>query len=306
MSVDDRRIITTLKYSKYRVKPTIVSGDPVENSKVPYIVSIKVVSRKVESDKWLWVNLCGGSIIGDYRVLSAAHCFEANDFLFVHRPDYLRVVAGSVDTEIVHSGRTETTEEVQWRKIKRIVVNKDFLFPSNDIALVYVDQKWIYSPFVSSIDLAARAADYPNTCFSAGYGKVSDNMVERYSPQLILARIRVLPRWQCSVVWQMDMNNFICTDSTFGDVAIGDSGGPLACHGITNTRQERKEVLVGVVSGKNYDKTTLYTRVSAYHDWILRDRSSGMIKPDALIITLVLLIYLLFLFRYVPTMLGEA
>lgn len=38
----DRRIITTLKYSKFYVKPTIVNGEEATVGQVPYIVSIKV------------------------------------------------------------------------------------------------------------------------------------------------------------------------------------------------------------------------------------------------------------------------
>lgn len=65
------------------------------------------------------------------------------------------------------------------------------------------------------------------------------------------------------------MDSFICTNSQGTDVGGGDSGGPLTCYGTLDPKEKRgKDLLVGIVSGKNYDKTTLFTRVSAYKDWM--------------------------------------
>jgi trypsin len=296
-SMVDRRVITSSKYSNYRVKPVIVNGEPVENSRVPYLVSIKNMNKRINIFKILWTNLCGGSIIGEDKVLSAAHCFEANNFYYASHPHKLRVVAGNVHTDVIHPGFTETSNEAQWRRVAKVVLHGDFIFPMHDIALVFVNRVWKYNQVVNYIHPAMRTGDYPNTCVSAGFGKVGYNPGQIESNVLLLAKIKVLTRWTCSVVWDMDMNTFICSSSEFGDVATGDSGGPLACHATLDpTEVEGKEILVGVVSGKNFDKTTLYTRVSAYHDWILSN-SASKLTPIVLNIISLLLIYLLFLLK---------
>lgn len=291
----DKRIIMTLKYSKYRVKPTIVNGEPAYEGQVPYLVSLKQEYKKINANTSLWDNLCGGSIIGEYRVLTAAHCFEGNNFYYAHNPKRLRLVAGELKNELKHSGETETTNKIQWRKIDSVVLHADFLFPSNDIALVFVEEPWNFYLNADFIIPASKTKNYQNTCKSAGFGKVGHRSKDGVSPILLLAPIRVLTLKQCSIYWEMTMNSFICTDSTVTDVAMGDSGGPLACKRTGDpVEKPGRSVLVGVVSGKNFDKTTLYTRVSEYHDWIERNPAIKLNIQYYILVLFIILIYLLF------------
>ncbi|KAF9797998.1 hypothetical protein SFRURICE_001192 [Spodoptera frugiperda] len=262
------RVITTLKYSTFRVAPKVVHGNPVLKGQVPYLVSIKESSMNITRAKKLWVNLCGGSIIRKTHVLTAAHCFEDKNFYYAKNFYLLRVVAGNLRNDLIDTGHTSTSQKAQWRKITKVVLHDRFNFPINDIALVFVDTPFVYSETVNYIIPARKLTDYPKTCIAAGFGQTGKKGSEM-SRELLWADIAVLTRQQCNTWWEMEMNDFICTNSQASDVGAGDSGGPLACYGTQDPREQKgRDLLVGVVSGKNYDKTTLFTRVSAFDHWV--------------------------------------
>lgn len=301
----DNRLITTLKYSKYKVTPTVINGKRAGEGQFPYLVSIKEGLYKLEPGKTRWSNLCGGSIIGMKKVLTAAHCFESDNFYYEKYPEKLRIVAGNMQTELIHDGKTETTPNGQWRTVKQALLHKHFNFPDNDIAIALVDQPWVFNNRVNYVRLATLPADYEGQCVAAGYGRLGDEPTAKTSEVLLTADIDTITRMRCSLLWELNMNSFVCTKTAVTDVARGDSGGPLLCRrtGDPAETNEEEGILVGVVSGKNYDMTTLFTRVSAFKDWIskpvIRSQSSAGTKQASVnvglcIIILVVLLYFLF------------
>ncbi|CAG9793560.1 unnamed protein product [Diatraea saccharalis] len=269
----DNRIITTLKYSsKKYARPTVVNGVPAKWGQVPFIVSIKEQLLKVSKLKKMWSNICGGTIIGPIKVLTAAHCFERKNFYYKKHPQKLRVVAGEFLTELIHTGNTDTTDKCQWRKITKISIHPEFYFPENDIAVVLVNEPWIFKENVDYILPARRNIDYPLGCTAAGFGSIADAMnKQRISPVLLIGQMFLLSKKNCSSIWEMNMDKFICTYSYMSDISYGDSGGPLICKGTkdpTERQQKKNALLVGVVSGKNFDKTSIFTRVASFRQWI--------------------------------------
>lgn len=286
-TVRDNRVITTLKYSKSYIQPTVINGIPARTGQVPYLVSLKESLAKISRIKSLWTNICGGSIISTRKVLTAAHCFEGENYFYYKHPERLRVVAGNFTTELIHTGNTVTTKRAQWRKIKKVVLHKKFYFPENDIALVFVNKPWEYMLNVGYVLTARRKTDYPTTCIAAGFGSIN-HTTDQISSVLLIANLFLMPRSNCSKMWEMNMDKFICTYSFMSDVGRGDSGGPLACRGTLDPVEKRgRELLVGVVSGKNFDKTTLFTRVSAFKKWIARNsacRELGLVVAYCIVI----------------------
>ncbi|KAH9644517.1 hypothetical protein HF086_006050 [Spodoptera exigua] len=253
---DQARIITTLKYSTFRVSPKIVHGSPVSKGQVPYLVSIKEPSVNVSQAKKLWTNLCGGSIITPSK------------------------------------GRTSTSDKSQWRIMSKVVLHQNFNFPLNDIALVFVDTPFVFSETVNYVIPARAITDYPKTCIAAGFGETQHG--SNTSRKLLWTDISVLSRAQCDFWWEMEMNDFICTNSQASDVGAGDSGGPLACYGTTDpTEQKGKDLLVGIVSGKNFDKTTLFTRVAAFDTWLQNEGQTSIAcicKPSKIVLSFAIIL----------------
>ncbi|XP_063362795.1 kallikrein 1-related peptidase b3-like [Cydia amplana] len=125
-------------------------------------------------------------------------------------------------------------------------------------------------------------------CLASGFGRINKQEI---SDILLYAKLRLIPRWQCSRIHRQKMDKFICTASEVTNVLQGDSGGPLVCRDTGDPNDKDKlGVIVGVVSGSRVQKytgshNTFFTRVSSHTRFI-----SG---SEATITTSVLYIVLL-------------
>lgn len=265
----DYRVLTTLNGSNFYMKPTVINGIPAHKGQMPYLVSIKERVVMTSKTKYIWTSICGGSIISRTKVLTAAHCFETKDFFYFKDPQRLRLVAGKFTRELIHTGRTHTTEKSQWRQIKKIILHEKFIFPDNDIALVITNKPWRYNHNVGFVATARRRnIDYFGDCIVAGFASISRKR-DKISPILLVGHMFLLPRKNCTEMYQMNMNRFICSYSFMSDAGRGDSGGPLTCTGTRDSAEKKgRPLLVGVVSAKNFDRTLLFTRVAYFRKWI--------------------------------------
>ncbi|CAB3238115.1 unnamed protein product [Arctia plantaginis] len=228
---EDNRIITTLMHSQMRVEPKIVQGTVAQARDFPFLVSLKRVVQKISKTRMLWKNYCGGSIINSNKVVTAAHCFEMNKYDYYYHPNKLRVVAGNLTNKLYHSGNTSNSNQNQVRQIKLVKLHRNFNFPTNDIALVFVDEPFRFNnPMsVNFIVPAKYHTDYARQCYAAGFGQTGSKLKKDGSDQLLFAEINLLPRQECNKVWEMNMITFLCSPNVFKGVSGGDSGGPVAC-----------------------------------------------------------------------------
>nr|XP_022910650.1 serine protease snake-like [Onthophagus taurus] len=210
---------------------------------------------------------CGGSLISEQFILTAAHCLESKDF----GPVSL-VRLGDLDI-----AATNESAEPQNFKIQQVFSPPDYDFESfyHDIALIKLDRPVIYTLYVKPACLQSKLDLDHNNLTITGWGALYYG--GKLHTYLQKANLHNLPAGNCarSIRAQPRLaNGFdeelqICggDPETMVDACHGDSGGPIQMK-IQHLPQMYR--VVGVTSfGNNCGLVPgVYTRVSNYISWI--------------------------------------
>ncbi|KAK2869133.1 hypothetical protein Q7C36_001004 [Tachysurus vachellii] len=221
----------------------IVNGTEVKAHSRPYMVS-------VQKDK---MHICGGFLVSENLVMTAAHCWNPGT--------KLTVVLGAHNLKKDRSAFTRT--EVKLYHIHPMYDSENLL---GDIMLLQLNKtikktkhiSWISIPKKQNQDVKAK-----QVCSIAGWGRQSDN--SRTSDRLMEVDVTVMDTNACEKKWgePFSVSSVVCT-SRPGGFCEGDSGGPLVC----------KNTAVGIVSFYQDGKCKtpqlpyVYTKISKYLPWI--------------------------------------
>jgi len=240
----------------------IVGGRLAQRGEYPWQVSIgeKIVTWWNET---FTLHQCGGTIINDRYILTAAHCVvEQTPYkmkirlgtLFAYTDDADKIF--SVVRIIPHEWYNATTYE-------------------NDIALIEVSRPIDYQVTTAGpACLPENGFDVkPNTRATVtGWGFISDDHQELEDLQNFMSTVDVPVLSDSTCTQLLDWRyraGMICAGYILGgkDSCQGDSGGPLVIR-----EADSRYTLVGVVSwgdgcGRAY-MPGVYTKVSDYIDWI--------------------------------------
>ncbi|KAM3619986.1 uncharacterized protein V6R79_016751 [Siganus canaliculatus] len=217
----------------------IVGGREAAPHSRPYMVQLKIGSQLA----------CGGSLVREDFVLTAAHCRLRRAFTAVIGADLL-------------SGNESTKQEIQ---TVRSIPHPDYDGHQNDIMLLKLARRAQLNEAVQLIPLKQGRIRNVSGCLTAGWGDIGDNRTLPARLQEVnvttLRQRRCVRRWRGVPI----VRTMICGvgDRIFQGFCSGDSGGPLVCDG----------AVAGVVSfsGRRCgDPATpdVYTRVSSFRDWI--------------------------------------
>ncbi|XP_045458027.1 trypsin-like [Melitaea cinxia] len=245
---------------------TLRRGKIVGGSEAPYgAFPWQVEIQMLDADKLTFEHHCGGAVIAERLVLSAAHCFDKQPLQL----DHIRLLVG------------EHRLKMQDKHENRFLAEKVVLHPefrkngphSNDIAIVLVSRSGVqFNSHVRPICLPDQADTTGRWCAVSGWGYQAEG-TENFAPVLRAAAVPVLDQTTCRKekvlggCQQTILDSMLCAGVLSGgvDACKGDSGGPLACY--SNRWQ-----LQGVVSwGSGCARRArpgVYTRVASYVDWI--------------------------------------
>merc|ERR1712055_880414 len=228
----------------------IVGGFEAEEHEWPWIVALFI------DDMWF----CGGALISDEFVLTAAHCAE----------DATRfdVMAGAHNVRASSEPeRVEISSYNGWTH-----PNWDSNDLSNDLALIRLPQKITFNDYIKPAclptpDLIAEAGFLVTPI---GWGKPSDS-AGGISPVLRMVQdLPLITNKECNDVYGIVGDGVVCMDTSGGKgTCNGDSGGPLGYYDESRERWiEVGIVSFGASAGCEVGYPSGFTRTTYYLDWI--------------------------------------
>lgn len=232
------------------VESRIVNGQNAKPGQFPYQALLIVNTRQGRA-------VCGGSLLNNRWVLTAAHCL---------------VNAISIE---VHLGAQSFSNRAE---IGRVIVSAsqktmhplyDPLTNTNDVGLVRVS---VYVPYTSKIQPAklpttVNDVNVNRAVWTAGWGTTTTN--GKVAEQLQFVELTVITNAECARSYNLSLiqSSVVCAKSSRKQsVCKGDSGGSIVLKSDNRT-------IVGVTSFGNISGCHLgipqgFARVSSYLTWI--------------------------------------
>ncbi|EFX75606.1 hypothetical protein DAPPUDRAFT_26576, partial [Daphnia pulex] len=238
----------------------IVGGVTSVKNAWPFAVSLMAKGR----------HFCGGSLLDNQHILTAAHCVAT---LSSNEVAGVEVILG------LHTLKPMDAQVVR-RKLRRVVRHKGYHAANffNDIAILKMDSPVKFSSTISPVCLpSAGTRDlYVNKdAVVVGWGALQeDGKLLPISLQEVTVKVQT--NAECQKSYQHDApgginNDMLCAAYPKKDSCMGDSGGPL----VIQTSPGSPWIQVGIVSwGIGCGRAEfpgVYVRTTSFLEWIQKN-----------------------------------
>ncbi|ENN81152.1 hypothetical protein YQE_02518, partial [Dendroctonus ponderosae] len=256
-------------------KPSYDIGTAACGAKNGFQDQGKIVGgHNADLNEWPWIaalfnsgrQFCGGSLIDNIHILSAAHCVA-----HMSSWDVARVTVRLGDYNIKTNSEVKHVE----KRVKRVVRHRGFDSRTlyNDIAILTLDSPVDFSSVIRPVCLpSAGARDWAGSTGTViGWGSIRES-----GPQPAVLQEVNIPIWSNNDCRQKYghaapggiVDHMLCAGQANRDSCSGDSGGPLMVN-------SGKWTQVGIVSwgigcGKG-QYPGVYTRVEKFLPWITKN-----------------------------------
>uniref|UniRef100_A0A669CHI4 trypsin n=1 Tax=Oreochromis niloticus TaxID=8128 RepID=A0A669CHI4_ORENI len=229
---------------------TFVFSVALEDDKIVGGSECRAYSEPHQVSLNIGYHFCGGSLINQNWVVSAAHCYK----------NRIEVRLGEHDISV-----NEGTE--QFIDSSRVIRHPEYNSRTidNDIMLIQLSQPATLNSYVQPVALPSSCAPAGTMCTVSGWGNTMS------SSELQCLNIPILSYSDCNNSYPgMITDSMFCAGYLEGgkDSCQGDSGGPVVCKG----------ELQGIVSWgygcAERDHPGVYTKVCIFNDWIAQTMAS--------------------------------
>ena len=194
--------------------PLIAGGDSVTDLRYPFMAA--VLLRAPGSN--LFSQACGGSLIADRWILSAAHCFTDTRGRVIDA-DEIALVLGAANLN-------SNTRIIRFVSSVTVHPEYDPATSRNDISLLEMTESVTLSPVTLS-SAADPVPDDDERATVIGWGALSETSAG--TSQLQEADVPVVSTNACRALYGslIDGTSMVCAGGEQQDACFGDSGGPL-------------------------------------------------------------------------------
>ncbi|CAD5125896.1 DgyrCDS14081 [Dimorphilus gyrociliatus] len=291
LSVSLAILILSTITSSYRVRRAI-GGKELDLTEWPWLASVKVFEPTYYVLKFIPIGVwhhCSATLISKQWVLTAAECVERDGEIMKANHIHIRLGDGQREKSFMERLKGKfckyakslgicNYEDVEYYlHVKRVIVHEGYQFKNvkreHNVALLYLEDNVPAfpddsAPHISRVHLHNEDnillnsdEQFPSSndkCKFGGWGRIN----EEGKPPINAHQVDmpIISEEICNM--NVDHEIQICAGSESVGIRQYDLGGPLIC------RKDGKPYQVGIGSDWRKGKASIFTRVSAYYDWI--------------------------------------
>lgn len=266
------------KSNKGNLMYKIIGGFKAKIGHYPYQVSLQHIGNRTR-------NYCGGCIINEESVITAAHCISG--IMIPCNEKKIVVAAGLV---------TLGSEDAVYHNVDECIIHHHYErgIPQNDVAILKIEDVFEFNRYVRPVQYATEAPNKSMICIVSGWGAINTNQTipsDLYAKTLITNDATTCQKYfkfnrvteicafghrteeySCPLLSDPNRTEELCT-SEFDDIYCtcgGDSGSPLVCN----------NSLFGIITycvGNCEFGFTVFSNVYYHKGWIEENLNRGLL-----------------------------